>query len=61
MTTSRSFEMLDVQELTMDVENPRIARIIEQYGPEPSAEAINMALGSEAPRKNVRDHFSEST
>lgn len=44
-TTSRNFEFLDVQQLIMDVENPRIARIIEQYGPEPTAEQINLALG----------------
>ena len=45
MTSSRSFEMLVAKDLIMDVENPRIARIIEQYGPNPTAEQINLALG----------------
>lgn len=45
MIASRSFEILDVQKLIMDVENPRIARIIEQYGPKPTAIQINLALG----------------
>jgi hypothetical protein len=45
MPAERTFEMLDVEKLVMDIDNPRIARIIEQYGSKPSAEQINLALG----------------
>lgn len=43
------FNMLPIDELQLDTDNPRIARLIEKYGPNPNAEQINLALGAGSP------------
>jgi hypothetical protein len=43
---SGKFELVPVNEITLDRTNPRIARILEMYGSEPTAEQIYLALGA---------------
>jgi hypothetical protein len=40
------FELVPVRDITLDRKNPRIARILEMYGEEPTPEQINLALGA---------------
>lgn len=40
------FEFVEVDRLTLDLNNPRIARWIEMYGSSPTAEQIALALGA---------------
>jgi hypothetical protein len=42
------YGMIKIEKITIDLNNPRIARIINIYGPNPSAEAVSMALGEGA-------------
>jgi len=44
-----TFEFLPVDSLTLDIENPRISRIVEKYGNEPTPDQIYLALGAGAP------------
>lgn len=46
MTGSGKFELVAVDKVTLDRTNPRIARILEMYGAEPTAEQIFLALGA---------------
>ena len=41
-----SFEMLPVDQLQLDIKNPRIAKWVEMYGHEISAEEMSLALGA---------------
>ena len=38
------FEMVSISDIELDIDNPRIARILEMY-PSPTAEQIHLALG----------------
>jgi len=40
------FGSISTDKITIDLDNPRIARILEMYGDNPPAEAISMALGA---------------
>jgi hypothetical protein len=40
------YELLNVDDIQLDLANPRIAKWIEMYGPEPTAEQISLALGA---------------
>jgi hypothetical protein len=42
-------KMLAVDDVLLDVGNPRIARVLEKYGDTPNAEQINLALGGGSP------------
>lgn len=44
-----TLKMLAVDEVLLDVGNPRIARVLEKYGDNPNAEQINLALGGGSP------------
>ena len=46
MKTTGKHEFLDVSEIVLDLSNPRIARFLEMYEGQPTAEQIFMALGS---------------
>ena len=46
MPTNVIHKLVPVDEITLDNKNPRIARIIEMYGANPSEESIRLALGS---------------
>jgi len=41
------FERLPVDQLTLDVKNPRIAKFLEMYGDTITAEQMKLALGAE--------------
>ena len=41
------FECLPVEQLTLDVKNPRIAKWLEMYGDTITAEQMSLALGVE--------------
>jgi hypothetical protein len=41
-----SYLRLPVNDISLDLNNPRIARILEMYGDSPSAEQIALALNS---------------
>lgn len=43
------FDLLPIDKIMLDTSNPRIARLIEKYGPNPSADQINLALGAGDP------------
>ncbi|TAL38635.1 MAG: hypothetical protein EPN93_03940 [Spirochaetes bacterium] len=44
-----TLKLLEVDKLLLDVANPRIARLIEKYGTNPTADQINLALGAGSP------------
>lgn len=46
MAVSTSHTLLPIDDLTLDVENPRIQRIMEMWSGEITAEIIHLALGS---------------
>lgn len=42
------FELLSIEEIELDLKNPRIAKWLEMYGESPTAEQIALALSSGA-------------
>ena len=45
-TNNCEFQLIPVQDLELDLNNPRIARWIEIYGETPNSEQIALALGA---------------
>jgi hypothetical protein len=41
-----TYEIVEIEKINLDMDNPRISRIIEMYGHDVSSEAISMALGA---------------
>ena len=48
ITNRCSFDRLPVDQLTLDVNNPRIAKFLEMYGDTITAEQMSLALGAES-------------
>jgi hypothetical protein len=53
MAGSGRFQLVPVEQITLDRTNPRIARILEMYGAEPTAEQIFLALGAGTEDENA--------
>lgn len=57
MSTNSRFERLRVDSLQMDLANPRIAKYIEMYGDEITAEQMALALGASDPTEGSSTTF----